>query len=108
MSKKVYCVAEFRTSKNNEQILFEALMALESYTQREDGCLLYNVTRQIVSTSAKGTSIYNVAVLEIFQDQESFELHNQQDYIKAFYDTYIAGNNKIVEDFCVRLFSDKV
>jgi quinol monooxygenase YgiN len=109
MSSIVYCVAEFKAKKGKEQELFEALMALEPITYREDGCIQYMVTRQIESSFALGVSKYNIVLLEKFINKEAFEWHNSQSYIKDFFNKYIANDTtSIVEDFNVRLFSDKV
>lgn len=108
MSSKVYCVAEFKAKNGKEQELFEALMSLEPSTYREDGCIQYTVTRQIKSSFASGTSKYDIVLLEKFINKDAFEWHNSQSYIKDFFNKYVASSTtSIVEDFNVRLFSDK-
>lgn len=107
MSKQVYCIAEFKTTIENEDTLFNALMMLEPITIREEGCIYYTVTKQINSNFATGTSEYNIVLHERFKSKEDFEWHNSQDYISNFFNKYIAAEeSKIVDKFNIRLFSD--
>ena len=50
MSKKVYCIAEFKPKERQAEALFKVLQALEPNTLREDGCLSYVVTSTASST----------------------------------------------------------
>jgi len=109
MSSNVYCVAEFKAKAGKEQELFEALMALEPWTYREDGCIQYTVTRQVHSEFATGGSEYDVILLEKFINKNAFEWHNSQSYIKSFFNKYVANPaTSVVDNVNVRLFSDEI
>ncbi|KHT63860.1 antibiotic biosynthesis monooxygenase [Photobacterium gaetbulicola] len=106
MSKKVYCIAQFKPKAGREQELFAALQALEPNTLREDGCLQYIVTRQLKSAFAEGSSM-PIAFNEIWSDISAFEAHCQRKEIQAFFATHCEAKSGAAEDWNVCIYTDE-
>lgn len=107
MSKKIYCIAEFKAKQGKERELFEVLKSLEPNSNREDGCIYYTVTQQIESEFAQGTSDYSIVFNECWADIEAFEEHCRRDEIQDFFQTHCVAETGLVEDSNVRIFSDE-
>jgi len=106
MSKKVYCLAQFKAKPGKESALFEVLQSLEPNTLREDGCLQYRLTRHISSPFAEGNS-FPIVFNEIWSDMAAFEAHCQRKEIVAFFETYCAAEDGLAEDWNVTVYSDE-
>jgi len=106
MSKKIYCLAQFKPKAGKERELFEVLKALEPDTLREDGCLQYIVTRKIENPYATGES-FPIVFNEIWADRESFEAHCQRKAIQDFFQTHCIDENGLVEAYNVCVYSDE-
>jgi len=106
MSKKVYCLAQFKPKAGQEQALFAVLQRLEPNTLREDGCLQYRVTRQIQSEFAPGQS-FPLMFNEIWADMASFEAHCQRREIVDFFQRYCVAEDGLAEDWNVCVYSDE-
>ncbi|GAA5219344.1 putative quinol monooxygenase [Corallincola platygyrae] len=106
MSKKVFCLAQFKAKPGKESELFRVLQALEPNTLREDGCLQYTVTRHIPSPFAEGSS-FPIVFNEIWADMPSFEAHCQRKEIQQFFEAQCVAESGLVEDFNVCVYSDE-
>jgi len=107
MSKKVYCIAEFKAKPGQDTALFKVLQSLEPNSNREDGCLYYTVTKQIESDFAQGNSDYSIVFNECWSDIEAFESHCRRDEIQAFFQAHCVAETGLVADSNVRIFSDE-
>lgn len=106
MSKRIYCIAQFKPRAGRHDELFAALQGLESNTRREDGCIQYIVTRHIPSPFAGGES-FPIVFHEIFADKAAFEAHCQRREIKKFFATHCEAKTGAVEAFNVCVYSDE-
>ncbi len=106
MSKKVYCTAQFQPKAGKEAEVFALLQALEPNAHREDGCILYTVTRHIPSPFAEGDS-YSIAFHEIWADMETFEAHCQRKQIQEFFETNCVAEEGPVEKWNVCIYTDE-
>ena len=106
MSKKVYCIAQFKPKPGKEAELFKVLQSLEPNTLREDGCLQYRVTQQIKSPFAEGTS-FPIVFNEIWADMSAFEAHCQRQEIVDFFNDYCLAEDGLAEDWNVCVYSDE-
>lgn len=106
MSSKVYCVAQFLPKEGQEAALFKVLQSLEPNTLREDGCLQYRVTRQVMSPFADGKS-FPIAFHEQWADMASFEAHCQRQEIAAFFEQYCQADDGLAADWNVCIYSDE-
>ena len=106
MSSKVYCVAQFLPKEGQEKALFEVLQSLEPNTLREDGCLQYRVTRQVMSPFADGKS-FPIAFHEQWADMASFEAHCQRKEIAAFFEQYCQADDGLAADWNVCIYTDE-
>ncbi|HIP76759.1 MAG TPA: antibiotic biosynthesis monooxygenase [Psychromonas hadalis] len=106
MSKKVYCIAQFRPKAGQFDALFSVLQALEAQTQREDGCIQYLVTRHIKNDFAPGSS-FPIVFNEVWTDTEAFEAHCQKSYITDFFEIHCVAETGLVEEFNVCVYSDE-
>lgn len=105
MSSKVYCLAQFQPKKGKEAELFKILQHLEPNTLREDGCLQYIVTRQIVSPFAEGKS-FSIVFNEVWENITAFEAHCQRPEIVHFFETYCLANNGLANDWNICVYAD--
>lgn len=106
MSKKVYCIAQFLPKPGQEKALFKVLQSLEPNTLREEGCLQYRVTRQVVSPFAQGKSM-PIVFNEIWRDMAAFEAHCQREEIVNFFNRYCLAEDGLAEDWNVCVYSDE-
>ena len=106
MSSKVYCVAQFLPKEGQEKALFEVLQSLEPNTLREDGCLQYRVTRQVMSPFADGKR-FPIAFHEQWADMASFEAHCQRKEIAAFFEQYCQADEGLAADWNVCIYTDE-
>ncbi|MCZ2723180.1 antibiotic biosynthesis monooxygenase [Marinomonas sp. 15G1-11] len=106
MSKKVYCIAQFKPKLGKEKELFSVLQSLEPNTLREEGCLQYIVTRHILSPFAEGQS-FPIVFNEIWADMAAFEAHCQRKEVMNFFETYCAAEDGLAEDWNVSVYSDE-
>jgi quinol monooxygenase YgiN len=106
MSKKIYCIAQFKPRPGKDAELFRVLQALEPDTLREDGCIQYVVTRQVASPFAEGKS-FPIVFNEIWEDRYAFEAHCARKGIVAFFETHCAAPDGLVEDYNVCIYSDE-
>lgn len=106
MSKKVYCIAQFLPKPGKAEALFKVLQSLEPNTLREDGCLQYLVTRQIVSSFAEGQS-FPIVFNEIWSDLAHFEAHCQRQEIQDFFAQYCLAEDGLAADWNVCVYSDE-
>ena len=106
MSKKIYCIAQFKPKSGKGKKLFEVLKALEPNTLREDGCIHYIVTRHIQNSFAPGES-YPIVFNEIWESKEAFEAHCQRKEIVNFFKTQIEDPDGLVEAHNICVFSDE-
>ena len=107
MSKKVFCIAQFRAKPGSEESLFKVLQALEPDAQREDGCIQYLVTRQIESEFAGGSTEYPIVFNEIWADMAAFEAHCQRSAIQAFFEQQCLAEDGLAEAWNVTIYSDE-
>jgi quinol monooxygenase YgiN len=106
MSKKVYCIAQFRPKAGRDAELFRVLQALEPDTLREDGCIQYVVTRHVPSPFAEGES-FPIVFNEIWEDRYAFEAHCARKAIVAFFETHCKAPDGLVEAYNVCIYSDE-
>jgi quinol monooxygenase YgiN len=106
MSKKVYCIAQFKAKPGKEKALFSVLQSLEPNTLREDGCLQYIVTRHVPSPFAEGES-FPIMFNEIWADMSAFEAHCQRKEISDFFEKYCVAEDGLAEDWNVTIYSDE-
>ena len=106
MSKRVYCLAQFKAKPGKEKELFEALKALEPNTQREDGCIQYTVTRHIQNPFAAGES-YPIVFQEIWESRDAFEAHCRRKEIAGFFDANFKNPKGLVESQNVCVYTDE-
>ena len=106
MSKKIYCLAQFKPKEGKGEELFEVLKALEPDTLREDGCIQSVVTRHISSPFAEGKS-YPIVFNEIWEDRYAFEAHCARHSIVAFFETHCVSPDGLVEDYNVCIYTDE-
>jgi len=108
MLSNVLVISEWLPKKNHEQILLESFKKLASLTlEKEQGCLKYNVTRQILHPGTKGQSKYTIILVEEFANIEAFEIHCQSEHVSDFVKNYIENKNTgVVEDWRCRIFSE--
>lgn len=107
MSKKVYCLAQFRAKEGKETELFAVLQSLESNTLREEGCLQYIVTRHIANPFAPGTTEYPIVFNEIWRDQNHFEAHCARKEIARFFERHCVAPDELVEAYNVTVYTDE-
>lgn len=107
MSKKVYCLAQFRAKAGYEKELFAVLQSLESNTLREEGCLQYIVTRHVENPFAPGKTEYPIVFNEIWRDGNHFEAHCARKEIVAFFERHCLDPEGMVEAYNVTLYSDE-
>lgn len=106
MSQKIYCTASFKPKPGKEEALFRALQSLEPNAHREDGCLMYRVTRHIDNPFAQGTS-YPIVFHEIWANRPAFEAHCQRREIREFFATHLESPDGYIEDANVCVYSDE-
>jgi quinol monooxygenase YgiN len=106
MSKRVYCIAQFKPKEGRHDELFAALQGLEPNTRREDGCIQYIVTRHVPSPFAGGES-FPIVFHEIFADTAAFEAHCQRREIQDFFAAQCEAATGAVEAFNVCVYSDE-
>ncbi len=105
MSSKVYCLAQFQAKPGKEAELFRILQSLEPNTTREDGCLQYTVTRQIISPFAEGKS-FSIVFNEIWQNMEAFETHCKRPEIIQFFKTYCLAETGLAKNWNICVYTD--
>ena len=106
MSKKLYCIAQFTPKKGKMDLLFETLKALEPDTLREEGCISYRVTKQIVNAFAEGESM-PIVFNESWASVEDFEQHCQRKEIVDFFERECLDKNGLVEAYNVTAYMDE-
>ncbi|QJQ96316.1 MULTISPECIES: putative quinol monooxygenase [Halomonadaceae] len=106
MSRKIYCTASFKPKPGREEALFKALQSLEPNAHREDGCLLYTVTRHIDNPLAQGRS-YPIVFHEIWANRGAFEAHCQRSEIRDFFASQLESSDGDIEDANVCVYSDE-
>lgn len=106
MSKILYCVAQFTPKEGKMNALFERLKALEPDTLREEGCLRYRVTKQIVSSFAEGESM-PIVFHEAWATVEDFERHCQRAEIVEFFEKECLNQDGMVSAYNVTAYSDE-
>ncbi len=106
MSSKVYCIAQFLPKEGKEAALFKVLQDLEPNSTRENGCIQYTVTRQLVSPYAEGKS-FPIAFNEIWASNAAFEQHCERAEIKHFFETQCIAETGLVADFNVCVYTDE-
>ena len=106
MSKKVYCIAQFKPKPGREAELFSVLQSLEPDTLREDGCIQYVTTRHVPSAFAEGKS-FPIILNEIWEDRYAFEAHCVRKAIVAFFETHCVSPEGLVDDYNVCIYSDE-
>lgn len=107
MSKKIYCLAQFRAKTGKEEELFKVLQSLESDTLREDGCLQYIVTRHVKNPFAPGTTEYPIVFNEIWSDGNHFEAHCARREIVYFFERHCVDPDGLVEAYNVTVYTDE-
>ncbi len=107
MSKKIYCIAQFRAKPGRENELFSVLQALEPNTLREDGCLQYVVTRHIENPFATGKTDYPIVFNEIWADKRHFEAHVARKEIVRFFEHQCLDPDGLVEAYNVTVYTDE-
>ncbi|MCM2681067.1 putative quinol monooxygenase [Echinimonas agarilytica] len=107
MSKKVYCLAQFRAKQGRHDELFQILQNLESDVLREDGCLQYIVTQQIKSDFATDESDFPIVFNEIWADIDAFEAHCQRSPVQAFFEQQCVAETGAAEQWHVSIYSDE-
>jgi quinol monooxygenase YgiN len=106
MSKRIYCIAQFKPKPGREKELFEVLKRLESNTLREDGCIHYVVTRKVESSFAPGES-YPIVFNECWESMEAFEAHCQRREIVQFFEAHCADPDGLAEANNVCVYTDE-
>ena len=106
MSKRIYCLAQFKPKPGKEAELFRLLQSLEPDTLREDGCIQYVVTRHVHSPFAEGKS-FPIVFNEIWEDRYAFEAHCARRAIVSFFETECLSPEGMVEDYNVCIYSDE-
>ena len=106
MSKILYCIAQFTPKEGKMDELFEILKALEPDTLREEGCLRYRVTKQIVNSFAEGISM-PIVFNEAWATVKDFERHCQRDEIVAFFEKECLSEDGLVEAYNVTAYMDE-
>ena len=107
MSKKVYCIAQFRARPGREEELFETLKALEPDTLREDGCLRYVVTRHREHPCAPGSTEYPIVFNEVWADDDAFAAHCNRRAIREFFERECLDEKGAVEAYNVCVYTDE-
>lgn len=106
MSKKLYCIANFKPKPGREQAVFKALQALEPNAHREDGCLQYTVTRHIDHPNAQGAS-YPIVFHEVWASREAFEAHCNRHEIREFFAAHVESPEGDVHHANVCVYTDE-
>lgn len=104
MSSHVLVVSEWLSKENNDQKLFESFKKLASLTlEKEQGCLKYNVTRQISHPGTKGQSKYTILLIQEYVNIEAFDSHCKSEHVSDFIENHL----NLVEDWRCRIFSEE-
>ncbi|MDX2421798.1 MAG: antibiotic biosynthesis monooxygenase [Amphritea sp.] len=106
MTSRVYVLAQFKPKDGKEAELFEVLKALEPDAYREEGCIQYRVTRQIVHPSATNNE-YTLVFNEIWQDAEAWSAHGRRKQIQHFFETEVQAEAGLVADAIVTAYTDE-
>lgn len=103
----LYCIAEFKARDNKIEELYDTLKWLENNTHKEEGCILYEATKQINNQYATWKSEYDCTFIEKWENLEIFEKHCNMEYITSFLNKECLNDNWLVEKYNVRVFSTK-
>ena len=86
--------------------LFESFKQLAANTlKNENGCITYNVTRQVPHPGAKGESKYKIVLLQEYVDTNAFDAHSQSLHVQEFIKKNIEEND-IIADWRSRVLSN--
>ncbi|MFZ4169095.1 putative quinol monooxygenase [Enterobacter ludwigii] len=100
----IHCVARFLAKSGKIDELVESLRKLIPDTLSEDGCIGYDLTREIQYPGSHGEK-WDVCLIEQWKSREDFELHCAKPYITHFFESTA---KILVEKSDVRLYGTSV
>jgi quinol monooxygenase YgiN len=86
----VYCIANFNSTKWNKEKLRIELKKIQGLN-KELNCNFYIPTTQIENKNASWKA-YEFTFIEKFKDEQSFNEHCEQEYVKKFF----SENNHLI------------
>lgn len=101
---QIHCVARFLAKSGKVDELVERLRKLIPDTLSEDGCIGYELTREIQYTGSHGEK-WDVCLIEKWKSRVDFDLHCTKPYITHFFDQTA---QILVEKSDVRLYGASV
>lgn len=93
---QIVCVARFIAKEGEEDKLMKDLYSLIEHTRKEDGCIRYELNQCIKFPR-------EVTFIEKWVNMQTFEEHNNKDYIKNFFND---GAPNHVHMFDVTLYKE--
>ncbi len=93
---QVVCVAEFQAKEGKIDELIAALHVLMGPTQKEPGCLRYELNQRVDDPRW-------ITFIEKWKDKKLFDEHCAKPYITNFFDNVRPG---LVEQFEVKLYEE--
>ncbi len=93
---QLVCVASFVAKNGKEDELAKALAGLMPLTRREEGCIRYELNRNLENPR-------RFTMVEKFNDDAAFEVHKNAAYVKEVVGNLIPG---LVEESRVELYRE--
>lgn len=100
----IHCVARFQAKSGKVDELVESLRKLIPDTLSEEGCIYYELTREMQYSGSHGEK-WDVCLIEQWKSRADFDLHCAKPYITHFFDRTA---QKLVEKSDVRLYGASV
>lgn len=100
----IHCVARFLARSGKVDELVESLQQLIPGTLSEDGCIGYDLTREIQYSGSHGEK-WDVCLIEKWKSREDFDLHCARPYITHFFEHTA---QVLVEKSDIRLYGASV
>jgi quinol monooxygenase YgiN len=100
----IHCVARFLAKSGKVDELVESLCKLIPETLAEEGCIGYDLTREMQYSGSHGEK-WDVCLIEKWKSRADFDLHCAKPYITHFFES-TAKN--LVEKSDVRLYGTSI
>ncbi len=100
----IHCIARFQAKSGKTDELVTSLRKLIPDTLAEDGCVGYDLTREIHYSGSYGEK-WDVCLIEQWKSREDFDLHCSKPYIIHFFEHTA---QRLVEKSDVRLYGTSV
>lgn len=96
---EVFCVAKFKATYWNYDLLREKLIEL-SEMNKEEWCEFYTPTIQIENKVANWKEDFDFVFIEKFKSEDAFNSHTKEMYVKDFFES----NEHLIKDSNICLF----